>query len=210
MSITVIGEEELQKAFGVLPVKLRNRIMRPSLRRGAYVVAEAMEAEARAALTKSGSPAPHLAEFFHVRARKTRRVGSVGIVIWTGRKSELEIPETTKDGQPRGYYPTAIEYGWRPSRRGTARKRQKLRATLKKHGTDRGGITAATFAQLELGSRAVPANPFMHRAIDASKTAAFDAIAAEAAERLAKLQTATFEKILAEADDAEIGDEVLA
>ncbi len=182
--VQVLGTEDLRAALAGLPAKMLGKVMRPALRAGAKVVMAAAVAEAPVA---SGA----LAANFHVRAARKPKRGTVGVRVATGTKAELGIPETTKDGHPRGYYPTAQQFGWRPGNRP---------GTAKIKGRD-GGDVFKRLTDAEFGTARVPANPFMTRAFDRSKDAAVAAVAAEAEARIGALS----DKALA-ANDIPVND----
>lgn len=169
--IDLLGVPDLERAFAVLPAKLQGKILRPALRAGAKVM---RDAASRAAPRFTGN----MARFLKVRAMKGRR-GRVGFLVLTGTKQELQIPERTKGGHPRGYYPVAIEYGWHPTNRaGTAAPALRRR----RDGTEYQYFRRLTGA--EIGTSKVPANPWMHRAFAASRQAAMQKIAEEIRTRI--------------------------
>lgn len=180
--IEVIGAAELRSALAVLPQKLLGQVMRPALRAAAKVMADGVRHEIQATFDPEGGPGPgHLADTIRVRAQKRKR-GSVGMVVLTGTKAELGIPERTRSGDPRGYYPTSLQYGWRWSRKSLARYRR----ARKRSGTDLGGLSAVAAA--EFGTKTIPANPFMTRAFSRSKPAALQVIEVEVNRGLATLK----------------------
>jgi HK97 gp10 family phage protein len=185
-SIDVIGVPELQQAFALLPTKIQGKVLRPGLRAGAKVFRDAVEAEAP---RRTGALATHV----HVRASKRRKNGNVGMIVITGTREELGIPEETKAGTPRGYYPTAIQYSYRhgrgPSTRfdGFMHDRKTGEVLLDKSGQPRKRYRR--LSDEEFGSKRIPANPFMTRAFEGSKQDAIDAVSAEISRRIADLTT---------------------
>lgn len=177
-NIEVLGLGDVEAQFAHLPEAIQARILTPALRAGAKVFQAAAVA---AAPRFTGA----LAEHFTVRSLSSRRKGVVKLAVLTGKKSDLGIPETTKSGAPRGYYPTAIMYGWRPGNR--ARhvadvKRARFDGFSKEAGrvVRKGEVIGQGFRRLsvaEFGTRKVPPNPFMRRAFEASKSAALAAVA---------------------------------
>lgn len=192
--VSVLGVPETAARLRALPLKLQRKIIRPSMRDGAKVIATAAAAEARATLTKSASPPPHVADTIKVRAGKAKRRGDIRLIVVTGGRAELGIPDQTKAGQERGYYPTAIEYGWTPNV-----NRRRLARLLRSEGRSRGVIDAIQNKLVR--DKKVPGNPFMGRALDRSRDQAISAIAAGVSKRIEDMtkvvddvgQTATLE-----------------
>lgn len=177
--VQIEGYEKAARALEALPLKLQRKVLRPAMRDGAKVIATAATREA---LTSFGSanPAPHLADTIRVRAGRGKR-GEIRLVVTTGKRSELDIPELTKSGTPRGYYPTALEFGWTPGlnrRSELNRLADSLRASPGSRRIKRGSSAAAALraAKRSLDARKVPGNPFMLRAFNASAAAAKEAI----------------------------------
>lgn len=171
-NIEVLGLGDVEAQFAHLPEAIQARILTPALRAGAKVFQAAAVSEAP---RFTGA----LAEHFTVRSMSSRRKGVVKLAVLTGKKSDLGIPETTKSGAPRGYYPTAIMYGWHPGNRAGSKRIQKV-AVYNTRGRKKGDVYEAwqRLSAAEFGTRKVPPNPFMRRAFEASKSAALAAVAA--------------------------------
>lgn len=185
--VMVLGAADLRQALGVLSQRVFNDAVRPGLRDGAKVLAEAVRSEIVSSFASDGD-APHLADAVKVRAQKRRRRGMVAFVVLTGSREELGIPKTTKSGTPRGYYPAALNFGWAWSR-GPGKRRIGRRKVA--DGTDRGGVSAALGERLraaEVGTKTVPANPFMERAFARAKEPALAAVNARVRERLKEMR----------------------
>lgn len=173
-TVYVLNADEVVRSLEVLPARLRAKILRPALEAGADVIAAAIQAEAPRHLGK-------LAATITSRKRKKRRVGSVGWVVWIGgTRDQLGVPATTKQGTPRGYYPAAINYGWKPRRRGR-RRISKAAMSLTAKGRARLALEA------EFGTRRVPANPYVTRGFQMAKAQALAVIEAKVKEGLVKM-----------------------
>lgn len=185
-TFTVEGSADLMRAFDALPASFQAKVLRPALRAGAKAVLPVVEREAP---RFSGA----MAQSFGVRSAGNSRRGLVRFVVASGTKAELHIHETTKAGTPRGYYPTAIQYGWRMGRNALRRLRRR-RATF-----DRFGSAESQAASLmrqesfraaenaEFGTKFHPANPFMSRAFASSQAAASAAVMSAAEKAIGSL-----------------------
>lgn len=169
--IDVLGLPEVEKVFNLLPAKIQRRALKPALKAGAMIFKGSLIANA-----------PHrtgrLAGNFDVKAMRTRK-GRVGWNVYPPYKSELGIPDRTKAGGYRGYYPYAIEYGWYPGGKPGSRS--------KNPGRGKRGARGAAFVPLEaveFGTKKVPANPFMHRAFSTVEGAVVARVAEELARRV--------------------------
>ncbi len=191
--ISVIGFPDLQAKFAALPEAIQVGPLRKGLRSGAKVFEAAIVAEAP---RFTGAMAMHAS----VRSIGSRRRGVEKLIVRTGTKQELGIPERTKAGAPRGYYPTAIHFGWYPKNGSRSvfgtRERKETNFTegqlrwLTAHGiADRTGKRTGKFPTIlpakwrraegvEFGARKVPPNPFIRRAFDRMKSQALAAVAA--------------------------------
>lgn len=174
-NIEVLGLTDVMRTFDALPEKIQRKALRPALRAGAKIFKESLIA---AAPFDTGA----LAGSFSIRPFRSRK-GRVGFRVDPGTKAELNIPKDTKSGAPRGYYPFAIEYGWRPGNRSLSKRV----AVTRKDGSAVGTWKRLTDA--EFGTRKVPANPFMHRAFSTAEAIVIEVVGEELAMRLGKLTT---------------------
>ncbi len=182
--ISILGQSEAFRAFDALPMKLQALPLRQALRAGAKVFLAAVKAEAP---RDSGT----MAENFYLHQSSSMKKGVVSVTVQAGKKDDLDIPEFTKAGTPRGYYPVAIEYGWRPSNRPLARGRRRHLQGLDSFGIIRAGVHRAKVEAVEFGTARVPANPFMHRAFESAFAEAQAAVAAELTARVEAMTNLT-------------------
>lgn len=180
--IKIEGHDALARAFKALPIKVQRKVLRPALRAGAKVARAAVAAQA-----PRSDEAPHVADTLKIKAMKRKR-GRIGLVVITGKRSELGIKEST-DSQRRAY-----------------NQRKRLERVMTKQGTSAGGLgvleTLADLkrrdgpgyypAHIEYGYRKkdgthVPANPFMKRGLEQSRGPATAAVAAEMSKRMKDL-----------------------
>lgn len=171
-TLEVLGMPEVERVLNALPAIIQGRVLRPALRDGAKVIRDAVVDEAP---RFTGNMARH----FKVRAMKIRRRFGVGMRVIAGTKDDLGIPERTKAGGPRGFYPIAIEYGWHPGLRPGTRKITFTRARTSRYGA--AGTTATIYKRLtdaEYGTKKVQPNPFMLRAFQGAREAALEAVKA--------------------------------
>jgi HK97 gp10 family phage protein len=106
IDITMLGDKELEKALAAIDEKMQKKLMQNALREGAKIIAE--EAKVRAP-KRTGM----LKRSIKVRALHQKKRGTLGVQVQTGTRRELGISE-----QAYGYYPAALEYGWRMKRSG--------------------------------------------------------------------------------------------
>lgn len=92
------GFENVLAQFNTLEDKVQKKALRPALRAGAKIIQ-------RAAKSKSPRASGKNRKFIKIKSIKRKR-GSVGLMIQTGTRQQLEIP---LDKQ--GYYPMVLEYG---------------------------------------------------------------------------------------------------
>jgi len=118
----LLGDAELKRALDSLPKTLRNQAIRLALRQEAEPVRDLAKTLVSAQSTRTG----RLARSLKIRARRQRR-GIIGVNILTGTREELGIPPNAT-----GYYPAAIEFGWRQAKSGRHIPQQSyMRAALK-------------------------------------------------------------------------------
>lgn len=109
MKLTVLGDRELLMAFERLPQELRQKALRPELRKSAERV------KAKVLLNMSGNVLQErtgaLVKAFEAvpfRSKVAARTGSISFLWKWPTRAALGIPRYAKDT---GYYPTALEYG---------------------------------------------------------------------------------------------------
>ena len=95
-----LGLETLQRGFRNLPKKFQRKVLASAIREGGKI---ALAASKEAVPTKSQK----LKRGLKLRAAP-RRGGTIGVLIKTPERDKLDIPPSAK-----GYYPAAIEYGFR-------------------------------------------------------------------------------------------------
>ena len=116
----ILGDRELKQRLEALPETIRNQALRQALRDEAKPVRDL-------ARTKAPIDRGRLKQSIKIRARKARRRGVIGINIQTGTREELGIEASAP-----GYYPAAIEFGFRHARSGEHVPAQSyMRAALK-------------------------------------------------------------------------------
>ncbi len=203
-NIEVLGLGDVARQFASLPESIQVGPLRKGLRAGAKVFQAAVVA---AAPRHTGALASHIG----VRSLGSRKKGLEKMAVLTGKKSDLGIPEATKSGAPRGYYPTAIEYGWRPGN--TSRhvlsgvKRAKFTGYSKSLGrvVAKGEAIGDAFRRLkdtEYGTRKIAPNPFIRRAFDSTRAAALAAVAATMRTEIPKAVEAALAKSAARNESA--------
>lgn len=198
-NIELLGVSEAFAIFDQLAPRVQLKALKPALAAGAEVMKRQVEADAP---RFTGAMATH----FHVFNSSSARKGVVTYAVGAGFKSELGIPETTKAGSPRGYYPTSIEYGWHPGNK-TGSKRVTVVAARSNQWHKKGETYEAwkRLTHAEFGTMKVPANPFMFRAFHTSRSAAISAIAAELTTRIERMQASAqrgLDKAQTAADEA--------
>lgn len=180
--IRITGREALAKAFNALPVAIQRKALRPALRAGAKVMRESVKRTARSMLSKSGSPAPHVADSLKIKAMKRDRSkrGRVGFVVITAKRPDLEI-----EGE--GYYPAHVEYGHLAGPR--VQGPLQYDETQRKGGkfAKKGRTKKTAMAELQSGRTHVPAVPFMKTGLEAGRASSMQAIADELTARLKDL-----------------------
>ncbi len=95
------GFDELNKTFNALDEKLKKKPLRKALRAGAKVFQVRIKQNA-SAYDDSGRNA----KFIKVKSLKRSRT-SIGAMVTTGTRDQLQIPRLKKAG----YYPFTLEYG---------------------------------------------------------------------------------------------------
>jgi HK97 gp10 family phage protein len=106
IDITMLGDKELEKALAAIDEKMQKKLMQNALREGAKIIAE----EAKARVSKDSGA---LAKSIRVRTLQQKKRGALGVQVETGTRQKLGIP-----AEQYGYYPAALEYGWRMKRTG--------------------------------------------------------------------------------------------
>jgi hypothetical protein len=102
--IRVLGDKALSKALRQLPDKVERRVLRTAMRSAFKTTLE----RARSLVpVQSGA----LKRSLKLRARRGGR-RRIAFAVFSGGRGELGLPERTKAGRTRGYYPAAIEFGW--------------------------------------------------------------------------------------------------
>ena len=114
IDIDMLGDKELARDFAALPFKVQKKLFRKSLRPGAKIV----QARAKELVpVKTG----RLKRSLKIRAtRRARRV--LGVQVLTGTREQLGISPDAK-----GYYPAALEYGYKTASGKVVPKRSYLR-----------------------------------------------------------------------------------
>ncbi|MEJ2202945.1 MAG: HK97 gp10 family phage protein [Gemmatimonadota bacterium] len=120
--IRVLGDKKLTKAMRKLPEKMERKVLRKAMRTAFKTTLE--RAKARVPV-HSGA----LKRSLKLRSRRGGR-RKIAYAIFSGGKDQLGVPSKTKSGRPRGYYPAAIEFGWKAGSRPVP-ERPWMRAALK-------------------------------------------------------------------------------
>lgn len=197
----IFGTSDLMRQFDALTSKYQAKVLRPALREGCEALLPIIQREAP---KRSGK----MAETFGITrgSSKQSRKGLISFRVESGTKGELGIPERTKENTPRGYYPVAIQYGWRMGRRALRRFRRRSVGVFaigadgkRMRGPDGMLIRlsdAERFAKAmalraaqnaEFGTKFHPADPFMSRAMEAGKGAVEAAVMAAATRQFERL-----------------------
>lgn len=101
IDLTFLGDKQLEKKLHGLETKIEKKALRHAMRRaGKIVLATAKTLAPR----RSG----RMADTLKVRSAKKSNAnsGQVGVVVQTGTRDQLGIPEDAKY-----YYPAGVEYG---------------------------------------------------------------------------------------------------
>lgn len=106
--IDLRGDKELIRTLDALPSRVESRVLRQAVRRSIGIYRKA--ARHGAPRGETGNLRRYIKTYSIKRRGRNRH--SIGVRVSTGTRTELRIPQQTKDGKTRGYYPTAIEYGW--------------------------------------------------------------------------------------------------
>lgn len=120
--IRVLGDKKLEKAMRKLPDKVERKVLRKAMRQAFKTTLARAKAQVP---VRSGT----LRRSLKLRSRRGGR-RRIAFAIFAGGKEQLGVPEKTKDGRPRGYYPAAIEFGWTAGTRPVP-ERPWLRAALR-------------------------------------------------------------------------------
>lgn len=178
--IDLLGVPEVEKAFQVLPFKFQRQVLSQSIRDGAKLLQYAV---VQAAPVDSGA----LRDTIRVRSAKVRSSLGVGMVVITGKREELGIPEKTRLGSPRGYYPASIEYGWHPVGRGQVGSKLETRIAKRNSRYHKQGETYTVWRRLkdaEFGSARTPGTAFMSETFHSMKDEVISTIAAGVTRRM--------------------------
>ena len=113
ISITAIGDKQLEKVFNRLPGALQKKIGRKAMRKGARTLQREIKSRVPVSAQKKGGK--HLRDTIRVRAAKRSRT-TIGFRITTGTAEELGIVGkgaklSKKALRRRGYYPAHLELG---------------------------------------------------------------------------------------------------
>lgn len=105
--IRVLGDKKLDRAFRNLGKKVQTKFLKRAAREAAYPIRKAAKSLAPKGATGA------LARGISIRAGRPRRRGDVSIIVATGTRKKMGLPEYNKAGKggEKFYYPAHVELG---------------------------------------------------------------------------------------------------
>jgi len=112
--------------------------------------------------------------------------------VATGDRKALGIPETRKNGWPRGYYPAAVEFGTKKGRRVRGKKAFKRRRIRSQRMAELLAASDGVYLS-EFGGSKQPPRPFIRPTVERLRGALIQKIGAVLSERVNALKSVTRE-----------------